>query len=90
MVSSTDLHTPTQSQCLMRCHCLLQHHLGDDYQQMSTMTHQNLCYLVGHQTLTLTLTMKYLVIQKWLSHHYHLPMNPQNLHEMVNEGLNEV
>ena len=30
---------PTQSQCLMHCHCLVQHHLGDHFQQMSTLTY---------------------------------------------------
>ena len=42
---------------------------------MLRMTHQNLCHPVRHQTPTLTLTLKY------PSHHYHLPMNSQNLPE---------
>ena len=70
---------PTQSQCRTHCHCLLQHHLGDHYQQMSAMTHQNLLQSVRHgmTALTLSLTLKY------QSHHYHFPMNlPVPIHRV--------
>ena len=60
-----------------------QHHLEDHFQWLSTMKHQNLWHPVRHQTMTLTLTLKY------LSHQYHLPMNPQNLPEMVTEDWKE-
>ena len=60
---------PTQSQCRTHCHCLLQHHLGDYYQQMLAMTHQNLLQSVRHGMTALTLTLKY------QSHHCHFPMN---------------
>ena len=41
-------------------HCLLRYHLGKHYQQMSTMTRQNLYHAVRQQMLTLTLPLKYL------------------------------
>ena len=47
------------------------HHLGDHFQQMSKIRHQNLWHPVKHQMMTLTLTLKY------LSHHCHLLMNPR-------------
>ena len=49
---------PTQSQCRTHCHCLLQHHLGDHYQQMSAMTHQNLSQSVRHGMTALALTLR--------------------------------
>ena len=38
----------TLSQCRTHCRCLLQHHLGDHYQQMSAMTHQDPLQSVRH------------------------------------------
>ena len=53
---------------------------GDHFQQMSTMKQ---CHHMKHETMTLTLTLKY------PSHHCHLLMNPQNLPKMVTGDLKE-